>query len=1315
MTLRFGSSKFILSGAIFLSPLMTHALASDAELTYQSLAKCAPTLDDYAEYQSQLKSTLTADEMNNELVNLSEDIRNDENKFSDRKLNDAKRYLGLLRIGNKYLQKSTLMRDQKAAGNFRLTRCTKAANRAGHDTSINNKELKNALNSFRKAVAEFPTLPATDGAMHGLIVGQLHSNSDMAPQYYQIFLRQHPNSKWLPSVHLSLGEYAFHHHDYAHAYEYYRQAITTQDPVAMPFAYYKIAWLRIMQAMNRSSILSEKQNQAYNAENNSEYNAELQQTIEELKIVINVIGKLPARISRFDLKKEAIQDLALIWAEQNDFDAPVNYFKSIGAKSAVKLNLNRLATRLAAQRDFGGSAMAFMKLLSEVPLQSENPEIFEKTLNLLYYAKDTSKLVEAIRAMVVNLHGDSPWRQINGENQDRLRFADTVVERSLRTYGLALERDGTATADRAQLSAATEILGLYLAQFPDQNAAYDVRFAYANVLAKLGNHAQAVQQYLKTAKSKPTDGTHLKDSWLRATAEQELVISMNPPKPPTVTEPQAAQGLPKEISLLIKLIADSPIFIPHEVAQASARLRAAELLRSYGNIEAAEKAYAILAREFPETTPGQQAIQRILVYHVTRSSWSDVLQWCETLDRKAPNLGDPIAGLVGRSLQQALLGLASQQAARSNFPETAKYYLSFVDRFPSDMRAESALYNASVAYFRAGLVANGIQANLRLVRNYPKSRYLADSLANLATAYGASLNFDESARYNMQLATNFPSDTRAPDALLNAGIIQRSYGNHEEAASTFAKFSQSCPKDSRVGLALIENTVQKAATTRKDDLYKIELDRSVSDDLLHPRYYDFTRDDGSNQVERITSKRRLWDTLVSYQTNPLFQQRTGGKPASHELASKLFQLAYHESKPILASRAGIESRYENDPKLKAQRVEQLTHQLDQVMKIDDAEFTLAAHLVIAALNESLAATLFSVPDHGNEAATWERRALATQELAQRHYEFAARKAQTEKNQSLWAALALQRLVTSGLGHYDQVNAAFASPYFVTQPGQAGEKSTGASGTGYIYSMSKFPRPTHLVELAGHDIHKAKETLANLPHDSSTRLMRARAYLLLGRIKEAEQDARVVITQEPKNQEARKILAKVSLARGRPDQVDLILSNFVPRGPADSDAYNTLAMAALMRDELTHARDLFTSAIQLNPSDTAAYLNKGILSLQFHDLKSAEAAFAKAHELLPEDPNAAIHLAIIESMRGNQKNAANLLDEAKTHHGDPELIHFNLALTDFKRGEYGEALEQVDSYASVVRSSPAKLRLAENLRNALEAAKAIPEMTDTSTR
>ena len=371
--------------------------------------------------------------------------------------------------------------------------------------------------------------------------------------------------------------------------------------------------------------------------------------------------------------------------------------------------------------------------------------------------------------------------------------------------------------------------------------------------------------------------------------------------------------------------------------------------------------------------------------------------------------------------------------------------------------------------------------------------------------------------------------------------------------------------------------------------------------------------------------------------------------------------------------------------------------------------------MIAALNESLAATLFAVPDHGNEAATWERRALATQELAQHHYEIAAQKAQTDKNQSLWAALALQRLGASGLGHYDQVNEAFASPYFVTQPGQAGEKSTGASGTGYIYSMSKFPRPAHLVELAGHDIQQAKETLANLPHDSTTRLMRARAYFLLGKIKEAEQDARAVITHDPKNQEARKILAKVSLARGRPDQVDVILSNFVPQGPADSDAYNTLAMAALMRDEVTRARDFFTSAIQLNPSDTAAYLNKGILSLQFHDLKSAEVAFAKAHELMPEDPNAALHLAVTESMRGNQTNAAKLLDEAQTHHGDPELVHFNLAVTDFKRGEYGEAFEQVDSYASVVRSSPAKLRLAENLRKALEAAKTMPDMKITSPR
>jgi Flp pilus assembly protein TadD len=101
--------------------------------------------------------------------------------------------------------------------------------------------------------------------------------------------------------------------------------------------------------------------------------------------------------------------------------------------------------------------------------------------------------------------------------------------------------------------------------------------------------------------------------------------------------------------------------------------------------------------------------------------------------------------------------------------------------------------------------------------------------------------------------------------------------------------------------------------------------------------------------------------------------------------------------------------------------------------------------------------------------------------------------------------------------------------------------------------------------------------------------------------------------------------------------------------------------------------------------------------------------------MPEDPNAALHLAVTESMRGNHKNAAKLLDEAQTHHGDPELVHFNLAVTDFKRGEYGEALEQVDIYASVVRSSPAKLRLAENLRNALEAATAMPEMKNTSTR
>ena len=85
------------------------------------------------------------------------------------------------------------------------------------------------------------------------------------------------------------------------------------------------------------------------------------------------------------------------------------------------------------------------------------------------------------------------------------------------------------------------------------------------------------------------------------------------------------------------------------------------------------------------------------------------------------------------------------------------------------------------------------------------------------------------------------------------------------------------------------------------------------------------------------------------------------------------------------------------------------------------------------------------------------------------------------------------------------------------------------------------------------------------------------------------------------------------------------------------------------------------------------------------------------------------------MRSNLKNAANLLEQAQSHHGEPELIYFNLAVVNFKGGDYSEALEQVDKYASLVRSSPMKLRLAENLRNAIEAAKAMGELKDNSAR
>ena len=1303
-------SKIILSATIFVALPMNHVIASPGnDFSYQPVINCVPTLDDFAEYQNHVKSNASADDLHRELIKLSDEIRNDENKFSDRKLTGVKRYLALLSIGNKYLQKSTLMRDQRTSGNLRLARCTKLPTRAAADAGINNKEIKTALNLFRKAAAEFPILPANDAAIYGLIVGQVRSNRDSATQYYQMFLRQYPNSTWLPAAHLSIGEYAFHRHDYPQAYEFYRKAIATQDSMAMPFAYYKLAWLRMVLASSQTP------NQTTIAEKNPEYAAEVQQTIEDLKIVIDAIGKRPARTTRFDLKKEAIQDLALIWAEQNEFDAPAAYFNTIGAKYAVTLNLNRLATRLAAQRDFAGSAKALIKLLREAPMQSENPEVFEKTLSLLFYASDTSKLVETLRDMVASLHAKSPWRQLNSESKNRLEFSKIAVERSLRTYGLVLEREGFANSDLVKVTAAAEILGLYLEQFPSQNAAYDIRFAYANALARLNIHAQAVQQYLKTATAKPVDGTHLKDSWLNAIREQELLISENPPTPPTLTEPPTSQPLPTEIRRLLKIISDAPIFVPHEVSQATAKLRAAELLMSYGDFVAAETAYSALARVFPETTPGQQAIQYILDFYVRRSAWAEVVQWCQTFEHTAASQNAAISALIERSLHEALLGLASQEAARRNFHDAAKYYQVFVDRFPGDPQADSTLYNASVAFFRASLVAEGIQASLRLVKNYPKSRHQPNGLANLASAYSDTLNFAEAARYNLQFAINYPADPRAADALFNAGIIQRSYGNHVDAAAIFTRFGRSYPKDSRIGFTLIENVLQQAAGASRDKFHAIEQDHSVSDDPLHPRYYDLARDDESTIAERDAGKRRLWDGLVNLTSNPLFQGHTDRDSAIHELASRFFQLAYQDSKPILASKAGIDSRYERDPTLKSQLVEQLTSKLVQVSKIDDAEFTVAGHLIIAALHESLAATLFSVPDHGNEAATWERRALGAQEKAQQHYEIATQKAQSSNNQSLWAVLAKQRVGSAGLGRQDMMSEIFASPNFVIQPGQASDESAGTSGIELIFAMSKFPRPAHLVELASHDIQQAKETLANLPQDTSTHLLRARAYFLLGRIKDAEQDARAVITLDPKNLEARKILAKIYLASSRPEQVELILSNFIPRGPSDSDAYNTLAMAALRRSEVTRARDLFASAIQLNPNDVAAYLNLGILFLQFHDLKSAEVSFAKAHELFPDDPNAAIHLAVTESMRSNLKNAANLLEQAQSHHGEPELIYFNLAVVNFKGGDYSEALEQVDKYASLVRSSPMKLRLAENLRNAIEAAKAMGELKDNSAR
>lgn len=257
------------------------------------------------------------------------------------------------------------------------------------------------------------------------------------------------------------------------------------------------------------------------------------------------------------------------------------------------------------------------------------------------------------------------------------------------------------------------------------------------------------------------------------------------------------------------------------------------------------------------------------------------------------------------------------------------------------------------------------------------------------------------------------------------------------------------------------------------------------------------------------------------------------------------------------------------------------------------------------------------------------------------------------------------------------------------------------------------------------------TMVRGPRGNDKRLSEASSCFDTGRVREAREICREILTSAPGKGEVHHLLAMTEIGLGQPEQALLSMDRAIacnvtdPRFRNDragllmelgrtsdalaeydaaialksdyADAWYNRAILLQRLGRLDDALDSAEKAIALNPRMTVAYNNRGVLLLQLGRLEEARTSCATAVALEPHKANARSNLAIILMKLGRGEEALEECDAAIALDGNLADAHNNRGsiLTRLQRIE-----EAVASFDRAIELRPQFADAHSNRGNAL---------------
>src|SRR5690554_3552147 len=606
---------------------------------------------------------------------------------------------------------------------------------------------------------------------------------DEAREIFKRLIRDFPNTKYVPNVLLSFGEYYFNNDDAEQALRAYQKATQFKNSDIYSYARYKEGW--------------------------SYFN--LDRKDKALAIFIDVLKyaeKHPEQPTSKSLIAQTRKDIVRTYSHIGNPDKAIPFLQEISnddRETWISL-AERLAIHYSDMGNTTDSTRMYRQLIklnttSVKTIDYQYEIVRNQTISNAYNEKTIQELVRLLKLV---------------QYADQDKFEDTAqqdypttrarVDSLVREWTTQYHREAQKTKNDDIYAMAFFLYKNYLETYPKSKDVYTMTFFYGELLYKLQQWEDAAAAYEKVleidAKGKYTENAvHAAVlAYFKVVDTSEEQANLNESSIAKVDDEAAAKEKgekavaeipkPKEISELHnKFIHALKRYIEHapdgkrivDVKYSLARTyydfnhfsEALELFKDIAYSHSDHRLAVIAANLHLDTL---NLLQDFDGLHLA------VVDYLEKEPIKDPEFMETVAELDVQIRFKKCTVLDEQE----NWKDAATCFVDFFRDFPDNEEyVDKALYNAALDFERMRDLGKAIRVRKFLLQAAPNSPLAPITLYNIAGNYHALATYSEAAKYYELFVANFPKHENAESALANASEFRFGLGDYTRAIQDY--------------------------------------------------------------------------------------------------------------------------------------------------------------------------------------------------------------------------------------------------------------------------------------------------------------------------------------------------------------------------------------------------------------------------------------------------------------------------------------------------------------------------------------------------